>query len=134
VTPAQVLRAGAIDATTIGRLLDSPVADPSGPERASGMLTAHYAPRVEVVLAESADEAGQIASRRAERGQAVAVLDRTDDLVVAAHELYADLRAADARALDALIVVLPPPTGLGLALRDRLTKAAAGSARSVPGP
>ncbi len=55
----------------------------------------------------------------------MAVLDRTDDLVIAAQQLYADLRAADRRQIDVLVVVLPPPEGIGHALRDRLTKAAA---------
>jgi len=129
VSPPQVLRAGAIDAATIARLLDTAVAEPAGPTRAAGMLAAHYAPDVEVLLAESGTEAAAVAAARTSLGQRVQVLDRTADLVVAAHELYADLRAADTAGLDALVVVLPPPTGLGLALRDRLTKAATGSTR-----
>lgn len=130
VEPPQVLRAGAIDAATIARLLDTAVADASGPSRAAGMLAAHYAPRVEVLLAESADAAADVLSRVTAEGRSARVLDRTGDLVVAAHELYADLRAADADGLDALVVVVPPPAGLGIALRDRLTKAAAGSRRA----
>ena len=55
-----------------------------------------------------------------------------DDLVVAARELYGDLRRADVDQLDALIVVLPPAAGLGHAIRDRLVKAAAGSRPSRP--
>jgi L-threonylcarbamoyladenylate synthase len=129
VDPPQVLRAGAIDADTIMRLLDAPVAAASGASRAAGMLTAHYAPRVEVLLVEAPDDAIEVAAAREGLGQWVQILDRTGDLVVAAHELYADLRAADTAGIDALVVVLPPPTGLGLALRDRLIKAAAGSAR-----
>lgn len=129
VTPPQVLRAGAIDTDTVGRLLDLPVADATGPSRAAGMLAAHYAPHAEVVLAESPAEAHAVADSRTRAGQLVRVLDRTTDLVVAAHELYADLRAADDDGLDALVVVLPPAEGIGHALRDRLGKAAAGSAR-----
>lgn len=129
VDPPQVLRAGAIDAATIARLLDAPVAPAAGPSRAAGMLRAHYAPHAEVLLAEHADDAAEIAGGVAAQGRRVAVLDRTTDLVEAARHLYDDLRAADAAGLDALVVVLPPPEGLGLALRDRLTKAAAGSAR-----
>jgi L-threonylcarbamoyladenylate synthase len=129
VDPPQVLRAGAIDADTIVRLLDAPVAGSAGPSRAAGMLAAHYAARVEVLLVEAPDDAIEVAAAREALGQAVQILDRTGDLVTAAHELYADLRAADAAGLDVLVVVLPPPTGLGVALRDRLTKAAAGSAR-----
>ena len=129
VRPPQVLRAGAIDAATVARLLDLRVADAAGPSRAPGMLTAHYAPRTQVLLAESAAAADVAAAAQADFGRRVRVLDRTADLVAAARELYADLRAADDDRLDALVVVLPPPDGIGHALRDRLTKAAAGSAR-----
>lgn len=129
VDQPQVLRAGAIDAATISRLLDAPVARAGGPSRASGMLAAHYAPRAEVLLADTPESAAGIAGRERARGRRVAVVDRTDDLVEAARQLYADLRAADADGLDAVVVVLPPAEGLGHALRDRLTKAAAGSRR-----
>ena len=53
------------------------------------------------------------------------ILDLTDDLVRYAHELYARLRDADARGVRTIIAVLPPAEGLGHAIRDRLTKAAA---------
>jgi L-threonylcarbamoyladenylate synthase len=133
-TPPQVLRAGAIDATDIERILDRPVAGAAGPSRASGMLVAHYAPDCEVVLAEEPSEARSIAAERSAAGAQVRVLDRTADLVVAARELYADLRRADADALDTLVVVLPHADGLGHALRDRLVKAAAGSRRGPTSP
>ena len=132
VSPPQVLRAGAIDASDIARILDAPVAPAAGPSRASGMLAAHYAPDCEVVLVEDAAAAEHEAADRRARGAAVDVVDRTDDLVVAARELYADLRRADAVGLDALVVVLPPAEGLGHALRDRLFKAAVGSRRDRP--
>ena len=132
VSPPQVLRAGAIDASDVERILAEPVGAAAGPSRASGMLAAHYAPDCLVVLADDpADAAADAAARRA-AGETVRVLDRTDDLVEAARRLYADLRAADADRLDALVVVLPPAAGLGHALRDRLVKAAAGSRRPAP--
>jgi L-threonylcarbamoyladenylate synthase len=133
-SPPQILRAGAIDAEQVASLLAAPVADAAGPRRASGMLLAHYAPRCEVVLVEGRDRAETELARRTAAGGRVAVLDRTDDLVVAARSLYADLRQADADELDAIVIVLPPAAGLGHALRDRLFKAAAGSRRSPPSP
>jgi L-threonylcarbamoyladenylate synthase len=131
-SPPQVLRAGAIDAAVIESVLEAPVAGGGGPSRASGMLTAHYAPAAEVLLAESAAAASAAAAEARATGRRVAVLDRTDDLVLAARMLYADLRAADADDVELLVVVLPPAEGLGHALRDRLVKAAAGSRRSPP--
>ena len=123
VDPPQVLRAGAISADDLGRLLASEIADPSGPSRASGMLASHYAPTCAVEPVDDRSTADAVAQRRRADGERVGVLDRTDDLVVAANRLYADLRAADASALDRLVVVLPPPSGLGHAIRDRLFKA-----------
>ena len=134
VEPPQVLRAGAIDADEIGRLLAMPVAAASGPSRASGMLEAHYEPDCLVVLADAADAAdARVRAARAD-GRRADVLDRTDDLVLAAQLLYADLRAADDRGLDELVVVLPPANGIGVAVRDRLMKAAAGGARRRSSP
>lgn len=133
-TPPQVLRAGAITADDVESILAAPVVEASGPSRASGMLVAHYAPDSEVVLVDDPDAAAAESDRRRDDGQRVRVVDRTDDLVVAARELYADLRQADRDRLDALVVVLPPAAGLGHAVRDRLFKAAAGSRRSPPSP
>ena len=129
-SPPQVLRAGAIVADDVASILAGTVADAVGPSRASGMLAAHYAPESEVLLVEDEGTAAREQERRRAHGQRVRVLDRTGDLVLAARELYADLRDADRDGLDALIVVLPPAAGLGHALRDRLFKAAAGSRRS----
>jgi L-threonylcarbamoyladenylate synthase len=131
-SPPQVLRAGAIGADDIESILAAPVAAAAGPSRASGMLARHYAPNCEVVLVADAREMNTEVERRRAAGQRVTGLDRTDDLVVAARELYADLRRADATGLEALVVVLPAAAGLGHALRDRLLKAAAGSRRSPP--
>ena len=119
--PPQVLRAGAVTVEDIDRLLGMTTAPASGPSRASGMLASHYAPRCEVRLVDDADDAFALraGTPRSE------VLDLTDDLVRYAHDLYARLRDADARGVGTVIAVLPPPVGLGHAIRDRLTKAAA---------
>lgn len=116
VDPPQLLRSGPISTDEIGAL-----AAPTGPSRASGMLASHYAPRCEVRLVDHIDDA--MALRAGTPG--ARVLDRSDDLIRFAHTLYAELRAADADAVSTLIIVLPPPAGLGLAIRDRLDKAAA---------
>ena len=123
VQPAQILRPGGITAEEISRLLRD-VAPPSGEQRASGMLASHYAPRARVEITESRAEAdGRVAALRA-GGMRVDVLDPTADLVAAAQQLYTWLREADLRGLDVLVAVLPPATGIGHAIRDRLTKAA----------
>ena len=120
-SPPQILRSGGIPDEDIARLLDAPVGPASGPSRASGMLASHYAPRCEVRLVDSADDA--MALRAGTQG--AEILDLTHDPVRYARELYARLRDADDRHVRTLIAVLPPPAGLGHALRDRLGKAAA---------
>ena len=77
------------------------------------------------MLAEDVEEAERAAAKLRALGKRVGLLDRTDDLTIAARELYADLRAADEAQMAELVVVLPPAEGIGIALRDRLTKAAA---------
>ncbi len=130
VSPPQILRAGAISRDDLNRILHRDVSDAAGPSRASGMLASHYAPDCEIVPAADPQTAEKLATERRVDGRRVGVLDRTDDLVVAAQRLYADLRAADDGGLDVLVVVLPPATGIGHAIRDRIMKAAA--ARSSP--
>jgi L-threonylcarbamoyladenylate synthase len=132
VDPPQVLRAGAIAADDIERIIATPVVDASGPSRASGMLESHYAPECEVVTADDQEHALRISADQRALGRRTDVLDRTDDLVVAAHMLYDDLRAADRAGLDALVVVLPPAAGIGHALRDRISKAAAAGRQHRP--
>ena len=53
------------------------------------------------------------------------MIDGSDDLAVYARDLYAELRRADDRGASMIVAVLPPPVGLGHAIRDRLAKAAA---------
>ena len=120
-SPPQILRAGGVPVEAIRRLLVGVVADASGPSRASGMLASHYAPRCAVRLVDSPDDAAALRAGTV----GAEILDLTDDLVTYAHELYARLRAADDRGIRTVIAVLPPADGLGHAIRDRLTKAAA---------
>jgi L-threonylcarbamoyladenylate synthase len=89
------------------------------------MLPSHYAPACPVELVEDPAAAQHMADEARSRGERVMILDRTDDLVAYAHDLYESFRRADATGMDALIAVMPPAVGLGHAVRDRLTKAAA---------
>ena len=127
VEPPQILRPGGIPNEQVARLLDGVggIAAASGPSRASGMLASHYAPDARVELFDTRAAATARAESLAADGRQVDVLDPTGDLVVAAQQLYSWLRAADDRGLDVVCAVLPPPVGLGHAIRDRLQKAAA---------
>jgi L-threonylcarbamoyladenylate synthase len=120
VDPPQVVRPGGIPSEHVAALLDQVLGDPHGPSRAPGMLESHYAPRCRVVLATTPAEAQSLAAGR----PGSEVLDEPD-LVHYAHTLYSRLRDADDRHVRVVIAVLPPAIGLGHAIRDRLTKAAA---------
>jgi len=123
--PPQLLRAGGIPTEDVERLLDAVVADAAGPSRAAGMLTSHYAPRGTLALVADRREADQASVELERSGHRVVVIDHGNDFVTYARRLYAELREADASGADRIVAVLPPPRGLGHAVRDRLTKAAA---------
>jgi L-threonylcarbamoyladenylate synthase len=84
------------------------------------MLESHYAPRCRVLLVDSLVQAQSVASDNV--GSEIL---RDDDLAHYAHTLFSRLRAADDRGVRTVVAVLPPATGLGHAIRDRLIKAAA---------
>jgi L-threonylcarbamoyladenylate synthase len=119
--PPQILRPGAITAEQVSALLHSELAPAAGLSRAAGMLASHYAPLARVLLVENT-AAGLAATVGRDDTW---LLDHSDDLVTYAHRLYDDLRAADLRGVRTIVAVLPPPVGLGHAIRDRLLKAAA---------
>ena len=113
----------------------------AGETSAPGTLAAHYAPSACVENIERVAIAARATALLA-AGKRVGVLclDPAPDLpagVVAlkppidvddyARVLYARLRDADRHGLDVLLVVPPPPDGIGAAVADRLTRAAGGS-------
>jgi len=124
VSPPQILRPGGIPNEVIAALLEETPGETSGPRRASGMLASHYAPVCRVEIFDDPDEARLHVKELRVTGQRVELLDATVDLVDTARHLYERLRDADRRNVDEVVAILPPPTGLGHAIRDRLTKAA----------
>jgi len=138
--PPQVLRPGGISVEQIEAVI-GPVAAASGPARAPGMLESHYAPgaRVEVLDAEAlrarADELASAGERTAVLAPG-AVSPLPDSALVLgpagapdayAALLYTAFRRADAEGCDVILAVPPPAEGIGVAVRDRLARAAAGS-------
>jgi L-threonylcarbamoyladenylate synthase len=124
--PLQILRHGAVTDDDLAVILGGAVDRlASGPSRAPGMMASHYAPRAIVELFDDSEQARRRAGMLAADGKAVAIIDHVDNLGIYARQLYAELRAADNVAVDVIVAVLPRPSGLGHAIRDRLTKAAA---------
>jgi len=119
-----VLRPGGISAEDVHKIVELGN-DDLGMSRAPGMLPAHYAPHCEVILLNDYADVSQLA--RSTEPDASRVLDASVDSVRFATTMYAQLRQCDADGIQQLFVVLPEPKGIGLAIRDRLTKAAHGS-------
>jgi L-threonylcarbamoyladenylate synthase len=97
---------------------------------APGLLASHYAPRAKLRL-EARDAAPDEAALdfggalAAYEGEARLDLSPKSDLVEAAANLFAHLRALDDSGLDMIAVAPIPWHGLGAAINDRLRRAAA---------
>lgn len=135
-----VLRPGAITPQQLERVLGSPVrtATTGSTVRAPGLLPSHYAPRAGLYLVAQEEVSARIATL-AERATRIALmaaeappLPSTVEHVpmpvepaAFARKLYATLRDLDARGFEVIVAVPPAETGLGIAVRDRLRRAAA---------
>lgn len=126
--------------------------------RAPGQMERHYAPRARLVVFDAVgdaavaamrseaeavlargervgllltdEEAGAMADLRSE-AVVIARLGPGDDLAEISRRLYASLRALDGQGLDLLLAHTFGRAGLGLALWDRLRRAAGGRTREV---
>ena len=99
--------------------------------RVSGSLDSHYAPVATVVLDQS-PVAGQgfIAMADVVAGAGVVRLAAPRTHEEFAQVLYAALRAADEQGLATVVVQQPAGDGIAIAIRDRLKRAAHGSAKN----
>jgi L-threonylcarbamoyladenylate synthase len=120
----------------------SPQDGASGPQASPGVGMKHYSPRARLVLLESADgeELLRLAAQLHNAGETVGLMlpttlasegpylvYRWGDLVdqeTLARRLFAGLRELDAAGATVIVCPLPQDVGLGVALRDRLLKAA----------
>jgi L-threonylcarbamoyladenylate synthase len=104
------------------------VEDPAAP-RSPGMLASHYAPRLPVRLEAHSAQPGEALlafGPDAPPGFAETLfLSRTGDLAEAAANLFRSLRVLDRPDFAGIAVMPIPERGLGLAINDRLRRAAA---------
>ncbi|MGP4671145.1 L-threonylcarbamoyladenylate synthase [Agrobacterium salinitolerans] len=114
-----------------GRNLERPKKAAAAIE-APGMLASHYAPGAAVRLHATSvqpDEAlirfGGVAIAGEEMARAVLDLSPSGDLAEAAANLFDYLKAADASGADMIAITAIPTHGLGEAINDRLSRAAA---------
>ncbi|OLZ62778.1 threonylcarbamoyl-AMP synthase [Streptomyces sp. IMTB 2501] len=138
-TPS-ILRPGGVTREDLEAVLGCPLAVPSTSRvRVPGQHPSHYAPRARVVLvepekvvaeAELAQELGHqvgvfLPSAFADAAvKAHAVVAVPDSVAAYARGLYEFLRELDRRGCDLIVVSLPVEEGLGLAIANRLRRAA----------
>jgi L-threonylcarbamoyladenylate synthase len=130
-------------------------APPEAPARSPGQLERHYAPHARLEVFDGDGEAAlaavaaavRAAGSRGERvgalvpdeevaaliaaGARVVGLGSSGDLAAIARNLYAGLRVLDAEQVDQIVSHTFGEVGLGLALRDRLRRAAGGQLRPL---
>jgi len=130
-SPPAILRPGSVSREELEKVLGevqlvTPVTDEVARNglAAPGMTPKHYAPRAAVELFENATQLRMRADELRDRGQQIGFLTITDDIDRLAHTLFSQFRSLDAQGVDVILCVLPPPAGLGLAVRDRLLRAA----------
>jgi len=125
----RVLRPGAISTAMIEEVTGLTAVSNDGVDeiRVSGSLENHYAPAAKVLLCE-VPIAGQgfIAHKNIQTPQGVIRLASPNDDEEFAQILYSALREADAQGLLEVAVVQPIGIGIGVAIRDRLARAANG--------
>jgi L-threonylcarbamoyladenylate synthase len=125
----RVLRPGAISAAMIEEVtgLNAVSVDGGDEIRVSGSLENHYAPAAKVLLCEvPLVGQGFIAHKNIETPQGVIRLASPSNDEEFAQILYSALRQADAQGLLEVVVVQPIGIGIGVAIRDRLARAANG--------
>lgn len=131
-----LLRAGGIATEVLSDWLGEPIrlaikqANPSSP----GQLTQHYSPRTPIVVTttehpDSAQQTGYLGFQNPPANPAayktIEILSAAGDYREAAARLFAALHHLDEAGLDLIIAEPVPAVGLGAAIMDRLTRAAA---------
>ena len=124
-----LLRLGAIPKDAIEKLAGPLTSAPEIGIQAPGMMDSHYAPRTRLRLnatdVRPAEALLAFGPSVPEGARAAANLSIAGDLVEAAANLFAMLRALDKCGADAIAVMPIPNRGLGEAINDRLARAAA---------
>lgn len=124
-----ILRPGAITAGDIAAVAGMPVVastdDPAAP-RSPGQLASHYAPHLPLRMNAVITHDGEALLGFGPAPGAVLNLSPKGDLIEAAANLFAMLRELDDPAHYRGIAVMPvPEIGIGIAINDRLRRAAA---------
>jgi L-threonylcarbamoyladenylate synthase len=128
-----ILRAGPIAREELETFATVVTADAAETPEAPGQLKSHYAPRTRMIVGPVSRHAGNLsrgllafqAAPQRDEYDAVEILSPSGDLHEAAATLFAKMRRLDEAGLDLIVAEPVPETGLGVAIMDRLRKAAA---------
>ena len=126
-----MLRAGGVTRAAIEAVLRAPLAahlDDDDHPASPGQLASHYAPRATVRLDATTARPGEaflaFGPNATKSDGPMINLSPSGDLIEAAANLFAALRALDASGTTTIAVMPIPKTGLGEAINDRLRRAA----------
>jgi len=118
-----ILRPGAVTAEEIAALI-GPLAPPGTEIRSPGMLARHYATRLPLRLEAREARPGEALLGFGPAARTALNLSPEGDLVEAAANLFAMMRALDNPPHTGIAVMPIPSHGLGAAINDRLRRAA----------
>ena len=122
-----VLRPGAITIDLINNLISVNLVSENNSHnlKVSGLLPSHYSPKAKVIIKGIPKAgAGFLALSDIPTPPGVIRLAAPTTIEQFARVLYQSMRAADQKGLKKIYVVLPKGSGISLAIRDRLKKAA----------
>ncbi|MBW7920557.1 MAG: threonylcarbamoyl-AMP synthase [Rubellimicrobium sp.] len=126
-----LLRPGGVAGEDIARVLGQPLRRPDSPAQPTspGQLASHYAPRGRVRLEATEAHPGEVMLGFGPVDGALN-LSPSADMTEAAANLFAMLHRLDEAGAEAICVAPIPRRGLGVAINDRLARAAAPRDRS----
>jgi L-threonylcarbamoyladenylate synthase len=125
---AYMLRSGGVARETLEAILGRHVTTPTHSDtdlHSPGQLESHYAPHAPMRLNAAAPERGEAFLGFGDYAHGPWILSKTANLQEAAANLFKMLHAIDDSSPERIAVAPIPMTGLGEAINDRLTRAAA---------
>lgn len=135
VTPPRLLRAGAVSLETLRQFVPDTLAalepDSAKPPKSPGLKYPHYAPAATIKLCGTGYAACEAEKNSAWIGlsfppEGVKKTCRCKDPDEYAYRLFSFFRECDRENIAAIFCEMPPPAGIGAAIRERLQKAAEG--------
>jgi L-threonylcarbamoyladenylate synthase len=126
---AKILRPGLINPSDISKILNKKITIHKGSKaiKAPGMLKKHYSPGIPIKLNQKKaknNEAFIVFGKKYKKAKNIFNLSSKSNLNVAARNLYKILRLIKKKNYKMICVSSIPQTGIGLAINDRLTRAA----------